>query len=341
MKKRILAVLVPLLVPLFMGAAIGAGKLNTYMRPMLGTIVNLTIIAPSGETASSAARAAFGEIERVEKLMSPHLAESDVSGINARAAEGPVRISADTFSVITLAQEVSRLSGGAFDASFASLGKLWDFSREPFTPPEKHEILRLLPLVNYRNIVLDKKNHTVRLTKKGMKIGLGGVAKGYAIGKAVEALKKHGVKDAIVEAGGDLKVIGSKFGAPWRVGLMHPREKSIILTLTLKDGESIVTSGDYERHAIHKGVRYHHIIDPSTGFPAKGLVSVSVIAKDPARADAFATALFVMGKEKAVELLAKRKDLKAILIDNGMRIYASKDLKERMASIDGLNISCF
>lgn len=341
MKKRILAVLVPLLLPLLLNAAHAEAKLHTYMRPMLGTIVNLTIIAPSGERASSAARAAFGEIERIEKLMSPHLAESDVSGINARAADGPVRVSADTFAVIALSQEVSRLTNGAFDASFASLGKLWDFSKEPFSPPKKSEVLRLLPLVNYKNVLLNKKDSTVRFARKGMKIGLGGVAKGYAIGKAIEALKKHGVRDAIVEAGGDLKVIGSKFGAPWRVGLMHPREKSIIITLTLKGGESIVTSGDYERFAIYKGIRYHHIIDPATGYPANGLVSVSVIAADPARADAFATALFVMGKEKSVELLTKRKYLRAILIDPGMKIYASKDLKERIAQSEKTEIVWF
>lgn len=339
MKQRILAALAPLLVPLLLTAATGEAKLHTYMRPMLGTLVNLTIIASSEEIAASAARAAFGEIDRVEKLMSPRLAESDVSRINARAAEGPVHVSADTFTVITLAQQVSRLTGGAFDASFASAGMLWDFSKEPFSPPEKREVLKLLPLVNYKNVFLNKQDRTVRLAQKGMKIGLGGVAKGYAVGKAIEALKKHGVKDAIVEAGGDLKVIGSKFGNPWRVGLMHPREKSIIITLTLKDDESIVTSGDYERFAVHKGVRYHHIIDPATGYPAQGLLSVSVIAKDPALADAYATALFVMGKEKAIEFLSKRKDLKAILIDPGMKIYASKDLKERIAAASNKDIN--
>lgn len=341
MKKHILTILSPLLVPLLLTATTGAANLHTYTRPMLGTMVNLTIITPSEETASSAARAAFGEIERIENLMSPRLAESDVSKINARAAEGPVRVSADTFAVITLAQEVSHLTGGAFDASFASLGKLWDFSREPFSPPEKREVLRLLPLVSYKNVRLEKRSRTVRFARKGMRIGLGGVAKGYAVGKAIEALKKHGVKDAIVEAGGDLKVIGMKFGNPWRVGLMHPREKSIIITLALRSGESIVTSGDYERFAMHKGTRYHHIIDPSTGFPARGLSSVSIIAKDPARADVYATALFVMGKERAIELLAKRKDLKAILIDSGMRVYASRDLKERIALSEKSEIEWF
>ncbi len=341
MTKRILTILTPLFFPLFLSAATSVEKPHTYMRPMLGTMVNLTIIAGSEELAATAARAAFGEIERIENLMSPRLAESDVSRINARAVVEPVRVSADTLAVIALSQEVSRLTGGAFDASFASLGRLWDFSKEPFSPPEKSEVLRLLPLVNYKNILLDNKRLTVRFVRKGMRIGLGGVAKGYAVGKAIEAMKRLGIENAIVEAGGDLHVIGSKFGNPWRVGLMHPREKSIILTLALQGGESIVTSGDYERFAMYKGIRYHHIIDPATGFPAKGLSSVSIIAKDPALSDALATALFVMGKEKAIEFVSKRKDLKAILIDPELRIYASKELKGRIAPVNKIVINWF
>ena len=161
-----------------------------------------------------------------------------------------------------------------------------------------------------------------------MKIGLGGIAKGYAVKRGIDILRKRGIRSAIVEEGGDLQVMGMKQGKRWVTGLRHPREQSLVLALKLDDGDSIATSGDYERFAMYKGRRYHHIMDPRTGFPASGFSSVSVVSSDPVVSDSYATAIFVMGPEQALEFLKKREDLEVILIDRKMNIIISKSLKK-------------
>lgn len=296
----------------------------------LGTIINITVIADSHEKASQAAEAAFKEIGRIEALMSPVSISGDVYRINHDAARGPVEVSDETFSLLCHSKEVWERSGGAFDITFASLSQFWNFKKTPFIPPDADFLKKHLAKVDSMKMLLDAKKKTVKFTKAGMKIGLGGIAKGYAIYLAIEMLRAHGIRNAIVEAGGDLMVIGRKNGNFWRVGLAHPRQKEIVAVIELKDGQSIATSGDYERFAIYKGVRYHHIIDPKTGFPANRCVSVSVICDDPVEADAYATAFFVMGRERAFDLMKVHRNLEAIIIDPDMKIYASASLRGKI-----------
>ena len=312
-------------------------KTYQFSRPLLGTIVNITVIGAE-ERAADAADAAFAEISRIEGLMSPYKQSSSLCNINKNADKRPVAVDSETFNVISRSLEVSYETEGAFDISFASISKLWDYSKNPFIPPALSVVKRRILLVNYKNIVLNFKAQSLILNQKGMQIGLGGIAKGYAIRRGLMMLQKSGIEGGIVEAGGDLQVLGKKNGKNWVTGLMHPRKRSLILSVTLRNGESIATSGDYERFADYNGKRYHHIIDPKTGFPAQGMISVSVISKDPVLSDAYATAFFVMGIKKTREFLRTHKDIYVILIDEDMKFYVSSEQKDKINSFENLSI---
>ncbi len=298
-------------------------------RMYLGTIVNITIIADSHEHAARAAEAAFSEIARIEALMSPRSTSGDVYRINHHASRKSVAVSDETFELLLRAQEVWAKSGGAFDITFASIACFWNLADSKFKPPAASLLKRHITKVDSARMILNRKKKTVKFTLPGMKIGLGGIAKGYAILRAIEVLRAQGIRHAIVEAGGDLMVIGDNNSTPWRVGLRNPRRDDILAALSLRSGETIATSGDYERFAMYQGMRYHHIFDPKTGFPANRCISVSVLCDDPVKADAYATAFFVMGKEHAF-LLAKKENVQAIIIEPGMKIYMSESLKEKI-----------
>ncbi|MCX7679123.1 MAG: FAD:protein FMN transferase [Spirochaetes bacterium] len=297
--------------------------------------MTITISVESRDTAMNAANAAFDEIARIERLMSPVVVTSDVCRINALADRQSVEVSEETFKILEYAKEVWRKSEGAFDITFASVAHLWHFDPKNFSPPSNHRVRSFLHLVNSENLLLDRARKAVRFRKKNMKIGLGGIAKGLAILRAIETLQRHGIRNAIVEAGGDLMVIGTKGNERWRVGLVHPRKKEILAVIEMFPGKAVATSGDYERFSMYRGIRYHHILDPSTGFPARNCISVSVICDDPIKADAYATACFVLGKEKAFAL-AKKDNFSLIVIDTNMQMYVSETLQGKINLIGNI-----
>ncbi len=306
---------------------------NRVTMPLMGTAVNLTMVCDMKE-AGPAAGAAFGEIERIEKLMSPVRPESDVYRLNHEGAAGPVAVSKETYDLIKRAAEISGETDGYFDITFAALEPLWNYKDKNFIPPSSGIVASMLPLVGSRNIIMQPDRMSVSFARPGMKVGLGAIAKGYAVKKGVEALKKNGIRAGIVDAGGDLQVFGKKFLSPWVTGLRHPRKESILLTIELNDMDAIATSGDYERFIMRNSVRYHHIIDPHTGFPAKGLISVSVISRSAVLSDAFATAIFVMGLDKAREFLQRHGEIDVILIDEKVNLYVSRRLSERITLLE-------
>jgi FAD:protein FMN transferase len=314
------------------------GGTFTYSRPMMGTIVNLTICTDTKRAADAAAEKAFDAIGEVERLMSPVSEAGDVYRLNEQAAYRPVKISPRTFMLIRRANEISARTGGAFDVSFAALERLWNWKNPDFVPPQAAEVARALPLVNYRNLRLNPVTNEISFTYSGMKIGLGGIAKGYASQCAAGALREAGIENAIVASAGDIQVMGTKDGEPWRVGLRHPRENSILCAILMRDGDAVSTSGDYERFAEYGGVRYHHIIDPGTGYPARGFISVSVISKSPVDSDAYSTAVFVLGPGKLAGFIKAHPELQIITIDDAMRISATKWLKERIVLETALDI---
>jgi thiamine biosynthesis lipoprotein len=316
---------------------------HTYRvgRPLIGTLINLTIVTDSEAHGAKAAEAVFAEIARIESLFSPFKKESDVCRLNASGGDREVPVSGEMLDLLEQSVEISEATAGAFDVTFATLSGLWKVGSDPFVPPSGVRVQKMLQYMGADKIVLSRQKKSAHFRNRNTKIGLGGIAKGYAILRAIEVLRSHGITDAIVDAGGDVQVIGRRDGSPWCVGLLHPRTRNIIAALALQPGQSVATSGDYERFSMYRGRRYHHILDPRTGFPAEGMTSVSVICSDPVAADAFATAFFVMGKERARKILSRREDLRAILIDKNMKISASKELKGQVTWEGGLHIEWF
>ncbi len=307
-------------------------------RPLLGTIVNLTVVSDTLERAAIAAEAAFTEIQRIEALMSPHAKGSDIARINIGAFQRPITISPETFALIEKSKTIWMESGGSFDITFAAISHLWDYRREPFIPPARDTVRAIRHLVDSGAIILDPVKKTVRFTKPGMKIGLGAIAKGYAVMRALEVLRRNGIRSALVAAGGDIQVMGDKDGEDWITGLIHPRTKEIVIGIRMKDGDAVSTSGDYERYAMYHGVRYHHIIDPATGEPARHFASVSVISRNPVNCDGYDTAIFVMGMERARKLLERRNDLGVIVIGLDMKVWISSSLKGRIVPLKEMEI---
>jgi len=316
-------------------------KIFTQSRFLLGTLVTITLQQTSSEKANAAFDTAFDEIARIEKLMSPYNTNSDIHRLNHSGSD-PVKISDETFALICEALLVSRKTGGNFDITYASIADLWNYKKDNFSPPSRTIIDSRMRSFNYRNIILNTEKKTITL-KNNAQIGLGGIAKGYAIKKAVHTLKQKNIIGGIVEAGGDIQVIGTKLGKTWKIGIQHPRKKNdLAATLSLHDDDSVATSGDYQRFRMHNGKRYHHIIDPGTGFPSRsGLISVSVITKDPVLADAWATALFVMGAEKGSNLLKKNPHIQAVFITSELTMIASHELKERVHVFDIEHVKWF
>ncbi|OQA94122.1 MAG: Thiamine biosynthesis lipoprotein ApbE precursor [Spirochaetes bacterium ADurb.Bin218] len=285
---------------------------------------------------------AFKEIERIQAIFNPNDSSSDISRVNTFAFSRPVALSDEFLDIVSIASEISEKTFGSFDMTFASLGRLWDFNEENFVPPSHEQIKELLKFVSYKNVIVDKKAKTVSLAKYGTKIGLGGIVKGYASKKAIEVLKSKGVKNCLVACAGDIHVAGTNNGRPWLVGIKDPRGESVIATFYMTDGDSVSTSGDYERYKIYKGKRYHHIIDPRTGYPAdSGLISVTVFSKDPILTDAYSTAFFVMGLEKALAILKRDLSISAALITSDMKVYVSSSLRDKIHFREDLKIVYF
>ena len=310
-----------------------SANLFRYQQIAMGTVVEITLVAEEEGAAQKASLQAFQEIKRIEYLMSPWIESSDVSRINRSAGSDAVKVSPETVEVIKRAQEVSKLSVGGFDITVGPLIQLWRKAREKGTSPEMKEVKETLNLVNFRNL----KTHyggKVSLTRKGMTIDLGGIAKGYAVDRAFELLKGLGYRNLVVNAGGDLRVGGSKPEGPWSIGIQHPRNPERIMARISVSDTAMATSGDYEKFFLHRGKRYHHILNPKDGFPAEGCQSVTILAKDAATADALATAIFVLGPEKGYALCQRLEGVDCLIIDKEGNATQSSGLKDRIYFTD-------
>ena len=298
----------------------------------MGTVVEITLLGDDEEGAKKAALQAFQEIKRIEQLMSPWINSSDVTRINRSAGEEWVKVSPETLRVIKKAKEISELSEGGFDITVGPLTQLWRIARERGIPPSTEELKRKLDLVNFRNLMIDQEGK-IFLRKKGMAIDLGGIAKGHAVDRAFELLRTLGYKNLIVNAGGDLRVGGSKIDQPWSIGIQDPRSsEKIMATVTISDS-AIATSGDYEKFFMYQGKRYHHIFNPRNGLPAEECQSVTIICHEGMMADALATAVFVLGPEKGYSLCQKIEGADCLIVDKEGKIILSPGLKNRISFI--------
>ena len=326
-------------------AAAHAGPLSQSFGVM-GTEATLTIWTTDAPRAQRAFVDARAELDRVERLMTdwerPAWPPSDVVRINQAAGKSAVKVDAETLAVIDQSLDMSRRSEGAFDITFAAMKGLWKFDEDldPKVPP-KDEIERRRKLINWRDVVVDHGARTVKLRRAGMRIGLGGIAKGYAVDRCAAVLRAQGFSDFMVQAGGDLFVAGSKGGASWMVGVRDPRggPRDIIGRMPIKD-HAFSTAGDYERSFVLGGRRYHHIIDPKTGYPATASREVTIYAPTAFLADALDDAVFILGPKKGLALVAGFPDCAALVVDAGNQVWMSKGLEGKLqrtaAPTDGL-----
>jgi FAD:protein FMN transferase len=300
-------------------------------REMMGTIIGMTIVGVPEERAAPALTAAMAEIARLEGLLSEWREDSEISRINQAAGLHPVKVSEDTLANVRVGNEVSKWSDGAFDLSWAALRGLYLFKPGEERIPTDQELAQKLPLVNYKDIIIDEKAHTVFLRRKGMLLGTGGIAKGYALEKAAAVLDKLGIENYMFFGGGQIVVHGKKGPRAWRVGVQHPRLDDYFAFIEAERG-SIATSGDYEHAFIKDGKRWHHIIDLKTGRPVQHTVAVTVISDSPFYADAIDTALFIMGPAKALAKLPTAPGPKAdmLIIDKDMGLHMSPGMQKRL-----------
>lgn len=302
-------------------------ELFKFQQNLMGTVVEITIIAKDTGEAEKAAFRSFQEVRRIEYLMSPWIKGGDVFRINQSSGIKWVNVSPETLYIIKKSVEISERSAGGFDITVGPLVELWRRARAKGHPPSEEELKRNLDLVGFRNILISHEGK-VFLKKEGMSIDLGGIAKGYAVDRAFEVLRRLGYRDLIVNAGGDLRVGGLKFGQPWSIGIQDPRNsEKIIAKISLAEG-AIATSGDYEKYFEYQGKRYHHILNPKNGMPAEGCRSVSVKAKEAILADAMATAIFVLGPEKGYQLCQISKDLDCLIMDKEGKIIMTQAMHD-------------
>ena len=302
----------------------------------MGTVVQITFWTDDEPAAAKAAAAVFAEFDRLDALMTTWTDDSDVSKINAAAGKKAVAVSEETFTVIQRAVEVSRLSKGVFDITVGVYAGLWKFDEDnDGTIPAAAEVEKRRKLVGWKHIVLDKKKRTVKLKKKGMKITLGGIGKGYAVDRAAKLLWDAGFVDFILQAGGDMFVSGKKDAAKWVVGIRDPRgDRADTFAVAPIENHSFSTSGDYERFVLKDGVRYHHILDPRTGRPAMATRSVTVMAKDAFTADAWSKVLFILGAEEAMKLVEKLDDFEAVFVTADNQVVVSSGLEKTLKVLE-------
>jgi len=268
-------------------------------QPLLGTFVTITAYGPSEAAAGEAVQRAFDQFRKVDALMSIHRVDSELAKVNQQAGSAPVKISAELFGALEESILIWRHSHGAFDITIAPLTQLWGFVWKQHRFPNETEIQAARAKVGAQFVQLDADASTVRFTAPGVSLDLGGIGKGYAVDRAIEELQRSGIKAAMVKAGGDLRVFGTPPGQRgWEVQIEDPGKAKNRLSLVLREG-ALSTSGSYENYFMHEGKRYSHILDPRTGWPIEGVVSCTVIAPTCIESDAWATAYFVLGPQKA------------------------------------------
>jgi len=291
----------------------------------MGTEVSVYLWYDDVAKGTEAIAQVFAEVERIDALMSTYKEDSTISKINAEAASGPVAAGDELFQLILRSLDISILTLGAFDITYDSVGQYYDF-REHLRP-DQETIESDLDRIDYRLVKLDANAQTVEFAKDGVRINLGGIAKGYTVERCVTILRDLGIRNAIVTAGGDSRLLGDRRGKPWIVGVRNPREEGEVAVRIPLEDEAISTSGDYERYFDEDGIRYHHIIQPDTGTPAEGVHSATIVGPDAVITDALSTSVFVMGVDDGLTLISTLPDYEGIVIDATGRMYYSDGLR--------------
>lgn len=302
-----------------------AAEWYNEQRGIMGTRIAVELWHEDPSVARQCSENVFKEMHRIDALMSPYKEDSQLTRLNNEAASHPVMVGDELYSLIETASKFSRLSDGAFDITFAAVGKMYDYRQK--VRPSDETINTQLEAVNYRHIVLNPVEKSIAYKHPDVTIDLGGVAKGYAVDNAIRILSVCGITHAMVSAGGDSRILGNRRGRPWMMGIQHPRNKSkLALVLPLSDA-AISTSGDYERYFMEDGKRYHHIISPDSGHSARETISASVIGPDATSTDALSTTLFILGAGSGIKLIETLPGFDAIIIDSEGVVHYSSGLQ--------------
>lgn len=293
-------------------------------QPHMGTEVSVYLWHEDPEVGRKAVNAVFAEIERLDHLMSTYKEDSEISAINRLAATEPVETGQELFDLVLRSLDISVLTLGAFDITYDSVGQHYDFRQG--RRPSSETIAEEIQSIDYRLVQANRSNNTVKFARPGVRINLGGIAKGYAVERGVYVASRLGVRHARVTAGGDTRLLGDRRGQPWMVGVRDPRDENEVAVTIPLENEAISTSGDYERFFIEDGERYHHIIVPSTGVPAGEVHSATIIGPDAVLTDALSTSVFVMGVDQGLRLIATLPDYEGIVIDAEGQMFYSDGL---------------
>jgi len=312
---------------LFVSSISNAQQLHRKTLKLMGSRFDISVVANDSIEASNYINLAINEISRIEKIISSWDTNSQTSEINHNAGVKPVKVSKELFNLIQRSLAISKLTDGAFDISYASMDKIWKFDGSMKIMPSEEEINQSVSKVGYQNIILNEENETVFLKLKGMKIGFGAIGKGYAADKAKKLLISKGITAGIINASGDMNTWGKQpNGEDWKVAITNPMNKNTAFALLPITNGAVVTSGNYEKYVTFNSIRYSHIIDPRTGYPTSGILSVTVFAPKAELADALATSVFVMGTEVGLNRINQLKNIECIIIDDQGKIHTSEHI---------------
>jgi len=294
---------------------------------LLGSPFEITVVASDSIQGNQFLELAISEVKRVENLISDWIPTSQISNVNKNAGIGPVKVDSEVFDLVDRAVKISKLTSGAFDISYASMDRIWKFDGSMKEMPTAEAIKNSVAKVGYQNIILNKNESSIFLKNEGMKLGLGGIGQGYIADKIKVVLQENGCSSGLVNVSGDINTWGKQpNGLPWSVGIINPMNKNKVFATFPLDDRAVETSGSYEKYVTFNGKRYSHIIDPRTGYPASGIISVSVFAKQTELADALATGIFVLGIEVGLDLVNQLNGIDCIIVDDKGAVHVSKNI---------------
>lgn len=317
-----------LLLLILMVTSISFGQIvHKKKLSMLGSPFEITVIAKDTIEGNYFADLAVAEVKRIENQISDWIPTTQISEINRNAGKKAIKVDDEVFELVQRAIKISKLTNGAFDISYASMDKIWKFDGSMKEMPSTEAIKKSVEKIGYQNIILDDKEKTIFLKLEGMKLGLGGIGQGYIADKVKALLQNKGCTSGIVNVSGDINTWGKQLdGKPWTIGIINPMNKNKVFATFPIEDSAVETSGSYEKFVMFNGIRYSHIIDPRTGYPATGIVSVSVFAKQTEVADALATGIFVLGIEVGLDLVNQLKGIQCIIVDDKGKIHTSKGI---------------